>query len=46
VSKGLDRAQHRTVDPLAGVGTDLTVTLQPSAQQAGFGGGGFAGGGG
>jgi putative ABC transport system permease protein len=41
LSKGLDRAQHRTLDPLAGIGTDLTVTLQP---QQGQGGGGFAGG--
>ena len=29
LSKGLDRAQHKTLDPLAGIGTDLTVTLQP-----------------
>jgi ABC-type antimicrobial peptide transport system permease subunit len=47
LSKGLDRAQHRTLDPLAGIGTDLTVTLQPAQQQdQGFGGGGFGPGGG
>jgi putative ABC transport system permease protein len=41
LSKGLDRAQHKTLDPLAGIGTDLTVTLQPQQQQdQGFGGGG------
>jgi ABC-type antimicrobial peptide transport system permease subunit len=47
LSKGLDRAQHTTLDPLAGIGTDLTVTLQPQQQQdQGFGGGGFGPGGG
>ena len=47
LSKGLDRAQHRTLDPLAGIGTDLTVTLQPQQQQnGGFGGGNFGGPGG
>lgn len=49
LSKGLDRAQHKTLDPLAGIGTDLTVTLQPQQQQdQGFGGGlaGPGGGGG
>ncbi len=48
LSKGLDRAQHKTLDPLAGIGTDLTVTLQPQQQQdQGFGGdGGGRGGGG
>src|SRR6476469_9142185 len=47
LSKGLDRAQHKTLDPLAGIGTDLTVTLQPQQQQdQGFGlAGGPAGGG-
>src|SRR3954449_13399477 len=43
LSKGLDRAQHKTLDPLAGIGTDLTVTLQPRQQQDqtfGTGGGG------
>jgi ABC-type antimicrobial peptide transport system permease subunit len=47
LSKGLDRAQHKTLDPLSGIGTDLTVTLQPQQQQdQGFGGGGFGGPGG
>ena len=47
LSKGLDRAQHKTLDPLAGIGTDLTVTLQPQQQQdQGFGGGFGPGGGG
>jgi hypothetical protein len=48
LSKGLDRAQHKTLDPLAGIGTDLTVTLQPQQQTQGFGGfgGGGPGGGG
>ncbi len=39
LSKGLDRAQRKTLDPLAGIGTDLTVTLQPQQQRrSGFGG--------
>jgi putative ABC transport system permease protein len=47
VSRGLDRAQHKTLDPLAGIGTDLTVTLTPSQDQAaGFAGTGGPGGGG
>jgi ABC-type antimicrobial peptide transport system permease subunit len=46
LSKGLDRAQHKTLDPLSGIGTDLTVTLQPQQQDQGFGGGGFGGPGG
>src|SRR5919198_5878986 len=48
VSSGLDRAQHKTLDPLAGIGTGLTVTLTPSQDQsAGFAGpGGGPGGGG
>jgi ABC-type antimicrobial peptide transport system permease subunit len=47
LSKGLDRAQHKTLDPLAGIGTDLTVTLQPQQQQQNEGfGGGFGGPGG
>jgi ABC-type lipoprotein release transport system permease subunit len=44
LSKGLDRAQHSTLDPLAGIGTDLTVTLQPEQQPAGGFGGGPGGG--
>lgn len=43
LSKGLDEAQSATLDPLAGIGTDLTVTR--TAQQD-AGGGPFGGGGG
>ncbi len=43
LSKGLDEAQSATLDPLAGIGTDLTVT-RTAAQDAG--GGPFGGGGG
>ena len=45
LSRGLDHAQKKTLDPLAGIGTDLTVTLSPQQQTGGFGGP-FAGGGG
>ena len=39
LSTGLDRAQKKTLDPLGGIGTDLTVTLPPQQNQtAGFGG--------
>ncbi len=31
LSRGLDHAQKKTLDPLAGIGTDLTVTLSPQA---------------
>jgi ABC-type antimicrobial peptide transport system permease subunit len=41
LSKGLDEAQSATLDPLAGIGTDLTVTR--TAQQD-TGGGPFGGG--
>jgi ABC-type lipoprotein release transport system permease subunit len=45
LSNGLDRAQKKTLNPLAGIGTDLTVTLQPQQDQgAGFGGPGGGGG--
>jgi ABC-type antimicrobial peptide transport system permease subunit len=37
LSKGLDRAQKKTLDPLGGIGTDLTVTLSPQQDQTGFG---------
>ena len=40
VSSGLDKAQKKTLNPLAGIGTDLTVTLAPTQQDAG----GFQGG--
>ncbi len=47
LSRGLDHAQKKTLDPLAGIGTDLTVTLSPQQQNAGFAGpGGGPGGGG
>ena len=45
LSRGLDDAQHKTLDPLAGIGTDLTVTLAPQQNQStGFGGPGGGGG--
>src|SRR3990170_2363220 len=42
LSKGLDEAQSATLDPLAGIGTDLTVTrtVQQDAGGGPFGGGG------
>jgi putative ABC transport system permease protein len=40
VSNGLDRAQKQTLNPLGGIGTDLTVTLSPQQSQGGFGFGG------
>ena len=42
LSKGLDEAQSATLDPLAGIGTDLTVTraAQDDADGGAFGGGG------
>ena len=42
LSKGLDEAQSATLDPLAGIGTDLTVTRQAQEDTGGgpFGGGG------
>jgi len=45
LSNGLDRAQKKTLNPLAGIGTDLTVTLAPQQNQGGgFGGPGGGGG--
>ena len=38
LSTGLDRAQKKTLNPLGGIGTDLTVTLSPQQNQTGFGG--------
>ena len=35
VSSGLDQAQKKTLNPLAGIGTDLTVTLTPAQQDTG-----------
>jgi ABC-type antimicrobial peptide transport system permease subunit len=46
LASGLNRAQKKTLNPLADIGTDLTVTLQPQQSQAGFGFGGGGGGGG
>lgn len=44
LSRGLDRAQQKTLDPLSSIGTDLTVTLAPAQNSGGgFGGGGFGG---
>lgn len=42
LSKGLDEAQSATLDPLAGIGTDLTVTRTAQEEAGGgpFGGGG------
>lgn len=44
LSRGLDHAQKKTLDPLAGIGTDLTVTLSPQQQTSGFAGGPGGGG--
>ena len=46
LSAGLNRAQKQTLDPLGGIGTDLTVTLSPQQNQGGFQGGPGGGGGG
>jgi ABC-type lipoprotein release transport system permease subunit len=40
LSNGLERAQKATLDPLAGIGTDLTVTRSASESEASFGPGG------
>ncbi|HEY5295398.1 MAG TPA: ABC transporter permease, partial [Gaiellaceae bacterium] len=46
LSAGLDQAQKKTLNPLAGIGTDLTVTLAPAQDtSSGFGGGSGGGGG-
>jgi putative ABC transport system permease protein len=42
LSTGLDKAQKKTLDPLSGIGTDLTVTRK-AAQNQGGGFGGFGG---
>ena len=48
LSRGLDEAQAKALNPLSSIGTDLTVTLAPQTQDAsqggGPGGGGFGGG--
>jgi ABC-type antimicrobial peptide transport system permease subunit len=46
LSKGLDEAQAKALDPLSSIGTDLTVTLEPQSQDASAGGFGGPGGGG
>jgi putative ABC transport system permease protein len=43
LSKGLDKAQAKALNPLSTIGTDLTVTLAPQTQDASQGGG-FGGG--
>ncbi|MDX6448943.1 MAG: putative transport system permease protein [Gaiellaceae bacterium] len=45
LSNGLDHAQKTTLDPLAGIGTDLTVTRVAQQSQGGGGPGGPGGGG-
>ena len=40
LSSGLERAQKATLDPLAGIGTDLTVTRSASESPESFGPGG------
>jgi ABC-type lipoprotein release transport system permease subunit len=40
LSTGLERAQEATLDPLTGIGTDLTVTRSASESEASFGPGG------
>jgi putative ABC transport system permease protein len=40
LSNGLDDAQAATLDPLAGIGTDLTVTRKAQEDSGQFGGGG------
>ncbi len=45
LSSGLDKAQKTALNPLSSIGTDLTVTLAPTADTSG-GGGGFGGPGG
>ncbi len=44
LSNGLDEAQKQTLDPLAGIGTDLTVTRAAQDDQGGQGDGRFGGG--
>lgn len=43
LSSGLERAQKATLDPLAGIGTDLTVTRSASESEGPFGGRGGGG---
>jgi len=48
LSRGVDHAQKKALNPLSSIGTDLTVTLAPQTDNGGFGrfGGGGPGGGG
>jgi ABC-type antimicrobial peptide transport system permease subunit len=46
VARGLDHAQKTALNPLSGIGTDLTVTRAAQTDNNGFGGGPFGGGGG
>ncbi len=43
LTRGLDHAQKTALDPLSSIGTDLTITLAPQAQDTS--GGAFGGGG-
>jgi putative ABC transport system permease protein len=45
LSRGLDRAQKTALDPLSGIGTDLTVTRAVQTDNSGFAGPGPGGGG-
>ena len=45
LSRGLDRAQRTALDPLSGIGTDLTVTRAVQTDNGGLGGGPPGGGG-
>ncbi|HET7513917.1 MAG TPA: ABC transporter permease [Gaiella sp.] len=45
LTRGLDQAQDKALDPLATIGTDLTVTLSPEQDSGGFVGPGGGGGG-
>ncbi len=44
LSRGLDEAQAKALNPLSSIGTDLTVTLAPQTQDASQGGGAGSGG--
>jgi len=44
LSRGLDRAQKTALNPLSGIGTDLTVTRGVQTDNTGFGGGPGGGG--
>jgi putative ABC transport system permease protein len=44
ISHGLDSAQKKALDPLSGIGTDLTVTRAAQTNNSGYGGGPFGGG--